>query len=152
MTTYAYTAKAALFDRLQARTLVGQPLEGLQVEYAYPGNNVELECVYGGGIRFEQRDAVAEAPGILVAEDVLVSVYIRVVSRPPGPVEDTDTRCAAIGAALGTLLRSEPKLAGGNAVVGIARGQGDYSSTDDETMSILSYQVRVATNISYGGG
>lgn len=151
MTTYAYTAKAALFDRLQARTATGQPLQGLQVAYAFPGNNVELECVYGGGVRFEQRDAVAEAPGVLVVEESLVSVYIRVSTRPPTPVEDTDTRAAAIGAQVGAMLRAEPALAGGNAVLGIARGSGDYHQTDDETVSILTYQIRVSTNLSYGG-
>lgn len=150
MTTYAYTAKAALIDRLQARTGPAEALEGLQVEYAYPGNNIELECIYGGGIRFEQRDAVAESPGVLVAEEVTVSLYIRVVSRPPCPVQDTDTRAAEIGAQLATLLRTEPQLAGGNAVIGIARGQGDYHQTDDETMSILAYQIRVNTHLSYG--
>lgn len=150
MTTYAYTAKAALIERLQARTLPAQPLEGLQVEYAYPGATVESECVYGGGIRFEQRDAVAEAPGILVVEDTIVTLYIRVVHRPPGPVQDTDERCAAIGAQIAVVLRTEPHLAGGTSVLGIARGQGDYHQTDDETMSVLTYQVRVTTNLSYG--
>lgn len=150
MTTYAYTAKAAIIDRLQARTAIGQPLEGLQVTYAYPGGDIDLECVYGGGIRFEQRDAVAEAPGVLVAEEVSVTLYIRVVSRPPGPVEDTDTRAAEIGTQIATLLRTEPHLAGGNAVIGIARGQGDYQQTDDETMSVLAYQIRVNTHLSYG--
>jgi hypothetical protein len=150
MTTYAYTAKAALFDRLQARTAPAQPLEGLQVEYAYPGSNVEAECVYGGGVRFEQRDSVAEQPGVLVTEEVLVAVYIRVVARPPGPVEDTDIRAAEIGDAVGTLLRTEPTLAGGGFVIGIARGQGDYHRTDDETVSILTYQVRMAGFLNYG--
>lgn len=151
MTTLAYTAKAALFDRLIARTLPAQPLEGLQVSYAYPGSNIDLECIYGGGVRFEQRDAVAEAPGVLIAEETLVTLYIRVVSRPPGPVEDTDTRAAEIGAQVGVLLRTEPHLAGGNAVVGLARGQGDYHQTDDETMTILTYQVRIQNHLSYGG-
>jgi hypothetical protein len=151
VTTYSYAAKAALMDRLIAYAQPAQPLAGLQVEYAYPGGGIDLECLYGGGVRFEQRDAVAEAPGILVVEETLVSLYIRVAVRPPGEVRDTDTRAAAIGAQLGSLLRAEPRLAGGNSVVGIARGQGDYQQTDDETISILSYQVRVSTNLSYGG-
>ena len=150
MTTYAFTAKDALFDRLEAYAAPAQPLAGLQVAYAFPGAKVDLECLYGGGIRFEQRDAVAESPGIMVTEESLVSVYIRVCARPPTDVRVTDARCGAIGAQLGALLRAEPKLAGGNAVVGIARGAADYSQTDDETVSILSYQVRVTTNITYG--
>lgn len=150
MTTYAYTAKGALFDRLTAYAAPAQPLAGIQVEYSYPGT-IATECIYGGGVRFEQRDAVAEAPGILVAEDCLVSVYIRVTQTPAGRVRDTDARAVVIGAAIGSLLRAEPTLAGGHAVLGIARGQGDYTQTDDETISILAYQIRVVTNISYGG-
>lgn len=149
MTTYAFTAKAALFDRIEQLSQTGQPLEGIQVAYAFPGQP-GTECIYGGGVRFEQRDAVAEAPGVMVAEETLVSVYIRVTHTPPVDVIVTDTRCAEIGAALGLMLRQQPQLAGGNAVLGIARGQGDYTQTDDETISILGYQVRCSTHLSYG--
>lgn len=148
MTTYAYTAKGALFDRLAAYAAPAQPLDGIQVEYAYPGT-IGTECIYGGGVRFEQRDAVAEAPGVMVAEESLVSIYIRVMQTPPGDVRDTDLRALEIGQAIGALLRAEPTLAG-HAVLGIARGQGDYTQTDDETISILAYQIRVSTNIAYG--
>lgn len=149
MTTYAYTAKGALFDRLTAYAAPSQPLDGIQVAYAYPGT-IDTECIYGGGVRFEQRDVVAEAPGVMVAEDATVSVYIRVTQTPPGDVRDTDIRAAQIGATIAQLLRQEPQLAGGNAVVSIARGQGDYTQTDDETISILAYQIRVTTTFSYG--
>lgn len=150
MTTFIYDAKEALFAALETAAESPGPLEGLQVSYAYPGAP-DAECLYGGGVRFEQRDAVAEQPGVLVVEDALVTIYIRVVARPPGPVQETDQRCAAIGAGIGALLRAQPHLAGGNAVVGIARGQGDYHQTDDETISILSYQIRVQQHLSYGG-
>jgi hypothetical protein len=72
--------------------------------------------------------------------------------RPAGDVRTTDTRASAIGAQLGALLRAEPRLAGGNVVLGIASGAGDYSQTDDETVSILAYQVRMTTNFAYAGG
>lgn len=151
MTTYAFTAKRALFDALAAQTGPGGGLEGLQVSYAWPGGAVESECVYGGGVRFEQRDAVAEAPGVLVAEECLVAVYIRVVMRPAVDVEETDARAEEIGAAVGSLLRAQPTLAGAGAVVGIARGTADYHRTDDETVTVLVYQVRAVLNLSYGG-
>lgn len=151
MTTFAYTAKAALFTRLTAYAAPAQPLAGLQVAYAFPGNSVDLECLYGGGVRFNQTDAIAEAPGIMVTEESLVSIYIRVCNRPATDVATTDTRVAAIGAQVAALLRAEPQLAGSGAVLGIASGAGDYSQTDDETISILSYQIRVSTHLSYGG-
>lgn len=150
MTTYAYTAKAALIDRLTAYAQPAQPLDGIQVAYAYPGT-IDLECIYGGGVRFEHRDAVAEAPGVMVSEESLISLYIRVMQSPAGDVRTTDTRAQQIGATIASLLRAEPQLAGGNAVLGIARGQGDYSQTDDETISILAYQIRVLANFAYGG-
>lgn len=150
MTTLVYAAKAALFDRLTAYAQPAQPLAGLQVAYAFPGDNVDLECLYGGGVRFEQRDAIAEAPGIMITEEAQVSVYIRICHRPPTDVRDTDTRAAAIGAQLGVLLKTEPKLAGNNTVVGIDSGAGDYSQTADETISILAYKVRITTNMVYG--
>ncbi len=149
MTTYAYTAKAALFDALTAYTGPAQPLDGIQVEYAYPGT-ISTECIYGGGVRFEHRDAVAEAPGVMIAEEAMVSLYIRVTMTPAGDVRETDARALEIGQTVAALLRAQPTLAGGQSVLGIARGQGDYSQTDDETISILSYQIRVTTNFSYG--
>ncbi len=150
MTTNVYAAKAALFTRLAAYAQPAQPLAGLQVAYAFPGSNVELECMYGGGVRFDQTDAVAETPGILVTEVAQVSVYIRVMITPPGDVKDTDTRAAAIGSKMGVLLRTEPRLAGNLTVVGIAGGAGDYAQNSTETISILAYQVRVSTRLSYG--
>lgn len=149
MSTRAYTAKAALFDYLDANNGPAQALDGIQVSYAFPGVP-DLECIYGGGIRFEQRDAVAETVGVLVAEEALVSVYIRVTLNPPGNVRDSDERAVEIGGILAALIKANPTLGGSHSVVNIARGQGDYTQTDDETISILAYQIRVVSNLSYG--
>lgn len=152
MTTTVYDTKRALFSRLSAYTAPGQLLAGVQVAYAWPGSKVGLECVYGGGVRFEHLDAVAEHPGVLVTEIATISLYVRVVARPPGPVADTDTRAAVIGAGIAQILRTHPDLEGGSTWLGITGGQGDYSQTDDETVSVVAYQLRTARNISYGGG
>lgn len=149
MSTNAYTAKKALFDRLAQLAATGQPLDGITVAYAWP-SIPGTECIYGGGIRFEQRDAVAEAPGVMVSEEALISVYIRVMNSPPVDVSVTDARAETIGNEVTALLRTEPQLAG-SLLLGIARGQGDYTQTDDETISVLSYQVRVVSNFSYPG-
>lgn len=152
VTTTAYDTKLALFDKIAEYAVEGQPLEGVQVAYAWPGSDVALECIYGGGIRFDHEDAVADHPGILVREIANISLYIRVVQRPPGPVEDADNRTAAIGAVIGSIMRANPTLAGGGTWLGIRSGQGDYSQTGEETVSVLAYQMRVARNIAYGGG
>lgn len=151
MTTTVYDTKRALFDKLAEYTPVGQPLEGVQVSYAWPGSDVSLECIYGGGVRFEHADAIAEHPGVLVQEIATFSLYIRVVHRPVGPVEDADARAAEIGSTLAAILRANPSLLGGGTWLGISAGQGDYHQTPDETVSILSYQARTARNITYGG-
>lgn len=150
MTTNAYAAKTALFNLLTTYAQPAQPLDGIDVDYAYNPHG-GTECIYGGGVRFEQRDAVAEAPGIVVSEEALISVYIRVAETPPGDVADTDARCAVIGGIIGGILRANPTLGTNHSLIGIARGQGDYTQTDDETISVLAYQIRVVMNLSYGG-
>lgn len=152
VTTTAYDTKRALFAKIAEYAVAGQPLDGVQVSYAWPGNDVGLECIYGGGIRFDHNDAVAEHPGVLVSETTTISLYVRVVHRPPGPAEDADARAAEIGAWIATILRANPNLSGGGSWIGITGGYGDYSQTPDETVSVLSYQMRTARSISYGGG
>lgn len=157
-TSDPYAAKRALFALFGANTGVGQVLEGIQVSYAYP-RTIDMKCVYGGGVRFEHVDAIAEGVGILVEETVSVGVYIRVVTRPAGSVEDNDIAAAAIGAKLLSLVRSS-SLAGAGKWVGVGRaagiqggagqaGIGDYEQTDDETVSRLGYQFQFGQHISY---
>lgn len=151
MTTTAYATKTAIFALLEAATAVGQPLEGIGVGYAWDPE-LGLESIYGGGIRFDQVDAVAEHPGILVREVVTISVYVRVEVRPPTAVQETDARAAEIGAWIATVLRMNPNLEGGATWLGITGGAGDYEQTGEGTISILAYQLRTARNITYGGG
>lgn len=150
MATNVYAAKKALMDRLTVLAGVGQPLAGLQVAYAFP-REPQLECVYGGGVRFDHVDAVAER-GVLFTETALVSLYIRVVVKQPGVVETTDARAAEIFAQLAAALHAQPQLAGPMSFMGITQGQGDYDQTVDESLSILGLQVRIETDLTYGGG
>ena len=147
--TNVYAAKKALFDGLTALAAPGLPLEGIQVAYAFPGN-VELECVYGGGVRFTHDDATAER-WVVTDEAALISVYIRVNRKEPLAVAAADDRCAQIFARIVDVLRVYPSLGGGMTVTGVTQGQGDYDQPQDETVSILSVQVRVESTITYGG-
>ena len=148
MTTNAYVAKASLIGLLQAQTGVGELLEGVDVNYAYHGG-VGLKSIYGGGHVFEQADAVAER-GVLVRELVTVGLYMRAVLRPACDVAETDLIVAGMGAAVAAVLKANPMLAGGLSWVGISGGQGDYSRTDDETISVLLYQVQFGAHLAYG--
>lgn len=152
MTTRVYEAKAALFARVAALAAAGQPLDGVQVAYAAPrSQDLQRECVYGGGTRFTHNDAVAER-GVLVDEVALVSLYIRVASAAAGAVAATDARVAAIFATLAAALTATPLLPGDLRIAAITQGQGDYDQTVDETLSILGVQVRIESTLTYGGG
>lgn len=153
-----YAAKRALFALLAANTGPAQPLEGIQVAYAYPPG-IGMKCIYGGGVRFEHDNLLEEGVGILVAETVSVGVYIRVVSRPPIAVQDNDVIAAGIGAALLGLVKSS-SLAGAGKWVGVGRaasiqggagqsGMGTYEQTDDEVVSTLGYQFQFGQQITY---
>lgn len=150
MTTRAYAAKKALFARWAALAVAGGPLEGIDVDYAWSGN-AGARCVYGGGVRFTHEDAVAER-GVLIAEVALVSVYIRVKAGPPAPpVQDTDDAAAAIFALIAADLHAQPELGGQMSFAAITQGQGDYDQPPDESVSILALQVRIETDLTYGG-
>lgn len=154
-----YAAKRALFALFAANTGVGQPLEGIQVEYAYP-QAIGMKCIYGGGVRFEHDNQLAEGIGILVAETISVGVYIRVTSRPPIPVQDNDIVAAGIGAALLGLIRSSTTLIPAGTWFGVGRaasiqggagqsGMGAYEQTENEVISTLGYQFQFGRDISY---
>lgn len=150
-----YEAKRALFVLLAANTGTGQPLDGIQVAYAYPGNPA-MKCIYGGGVRFDHTDAVAEGVGVLVEETVSVGVYIRVVSRPAIPVEDNDAIAASIGQALLALLKTSTVVGAGrwtglSRASGVPGGDGlaTYERTDDETVSTLGYHFQFGRMVSY---
>jgi hypothetical protein len=155
-----YAAKRALFTLLAANTGPAQALEGIQVSYAYP-RAIEMRCIYGGGIRFDHGDQVAEGVGILVGETISVGVYVRVASRPPIAVEDNDLIAAGIGAALLGLVKSSSLAAAGTwmgvgSAGGIVGGQGSqqagmgtYEQTDDEVISTLGFQFQFGRHISY---
>lgn len=148
-TTNATTAKTALVALWQAQTGSGGLLDGVQVSYAAPGEMGAL-CLYGGGWRMVQDDAVAETPGVLVQEELSLSWYIRATSRPRCDVSETDATCNGVATALGVVMKANPKLAGGLSLLGIAAGQGDYFNTDDETVSIFALQVRVRSMFGWG--
>jgi hypothetical protein len=150
MTTRAIEAKMALFDRLEEETQAGRILydadNPIQTKYEWPGGEAQLRCVYGGGYRFSQDDAVAER-GVLVQEVALVSVYIRVCNRPATPVAETDFACSEIVRKIGKTLKRNPELQPGLGLMwsALRTGQGDYSRTDQETISIVSLQVEITS-------
>ena len=148
MTTNVYAAKRAMFARLREEAEPGRPLDGWQVEYAWPGNEATLQCIYGAGTRFSQADAVGER-GTLVAEVALISVYIRLVKRPAEPVEDIEIEIEQVVAELGKTLRKNPNLGGVFTWNSMNEGEAHHSRTDDETVCILALQLAVGSMFGY---
>lgn len=146
----AIAAKVAFFDFLGQEADSGR-LGDVPVHYAWPGEIAAERMVYGGGARFEQQDAVAEQ-GVLVNEVVALSLYVRVVRRPPCDVKETDLAAAAVARLIGKVFVANPRFAGPYTWLGIASGLGDYSRTNDETVSVWSYQVRIGTRFSWYDG
>jgi hypothetical protein len=147
MTTFAYHVKGALFDKLVAAEPAAFP--GIQILYAWGDEPAQLECIYGGGVRFEHVAKVAEGVGLAVAETVLMAWYVRVVVRPSSSVREVDLRAAEIGAGIGAVLFANPNL-GGFRFTEFAGGLGDYHRTENETVTTMAYQVRAVTNLAYG--
>lgn len=148
MTTNVFAAKKALFARLLEESEPGRPLAGKQVSYKWPGQSAELQCVYGGGVRFVQEDAVGER-GTLVNETAFVSVYIRVVDRQVKDIVDTDQICSDIAREIAACLQKNPNLTPTFTWSAIKEGAGDYSESDDEAISILSLQVVIGSTFGY---
>ena len=142
-----YVARRALIDALAAKTAVGQPLEGIQVEYSVPGQFTSL-CIYAGGLRFTHDQTVAEQ-NVLVDETATVSLYLRALAHTPATVRDTDTTVETMAASVTAVLAAAPNLGGGLAWQGITGGQGDYSVTDDEVISILAVQILLGKRVTY---
>lgn len=136
----AFACKKALFAWLAGLVGTGMPLARVQVSYAWPGRSPELECIYGGGVRFTRAPAGHDGRAELWLETAVISLYVR-VSKPGARVEDTDARAGELGGVLEQLLQDHPRLAGGFTFVGIAGGTGDYATDDNGPTSVLAYQV-----------
>ncbi len=138
--TNAVACKRELFRRLAA----APRLKGVQVAYAFPGRDIQRECIYGGGARTTQEFAAASPARKPRNETALVDVHVW-VRLPGGSVEDADARAMEIGVVVEELLADDVNL--GGAVPGLAFGgvnsiDGDYMADDDAVTVIWSYQLR----------
>lgn len=140
-------ASLAIFDRLKGEA-DGGLLAGVSVDYEWSAG-AGLEQIYFGGWRSSQEDLVEEH-GVLMQEIVSISMYVRVIARPPTSRRETDLRAKAIAAIVGQILKANPHL-GGMTWLGLTTTQGDYSpSTMDETISSHAYNMQVGANVVWG--
>lgn len=148
--TNAFAAKRALFAGLRAAVEAAQegtPLAGVDVRYSWTAT-IGPRAIYGGGFDFDQpgdEDLEAGQGDTLIAESVILGVHIRCVAISEGeePIEATDVDVEMIADALADVVRSNPRIAGGNSVTRIIGGQGDYGPTDAQAASRLALRVEV---------
>lgn len=153
MTTNGLRAKRALIDLLRTETGAGQLLEGVDIATSWRGD-LGTKAIYGGGIDFTQQESVAEAFGLLVGEDAIVSLYAHCIDRPPtvDSTDSTDDQLDDLIASIGAVLVQNPKFGGGFSFTGITSGSFDYNKTPDDVKSLGVVRVRISTQLSYFDG
>lgn len=142
-------ARQALFTRLAAKALPGEPLAGWDVSAKVPGE-LGQRCIYGGGRRFTHEDMVAESPGVMVGVTTIATVYIRAMNSGPDDDVDTEAEAEACAGIIAKLLKDEPNLGGGVGWQGIADGTGDYSDSGDDQIDIIALNVVLGRRGNYG--
>lgn len=144
-----YKAKRNLFDRLIEESASGGLLDGWKVAYNWPGpEEAGPKCIYGGGARLSQDDAVGER-GVLVNETDTISIYLRVKDDNRPSVRETDLVCEAGVKGIGKVLRKNPDLGDGVSWNGIREGAGDYETSEGCTVSITSIGVVIGSLFGY---
>lgn len=136
--TPALDAKRAVIERLRD----APQLDGVQVAYAWPGRDAQRDLVYGGGVRWTITSAGDDGARELWLQRNTIGIYVR-VTEPGGAVQDVDARAEQLGLAVEEVLEADRQLVGGLTVAGISAGSADYVADDDNTTSILHYQVQV---------
>lgn len=139
--TLAYVTKRNLITALTAQTATGQPLAGVQVQYARDDKRMERKCIYGGGIRFTQQEDAAEGARLVVLELVTIGLYIR-IQDPGADVQGTDLAAEGVADALTDVLAANPQIAGPHTWIGIGAGQGDYAPNEDGAVTNVGLQLQ----------
>lgn len=147
--TSAFAVKRAIFDRLRDEA-DGGLLQGWDVSYTFNAGAGAKSMYFGGWRLLEQEQAVAEGIGLVVREVVEVSLYIGVKISPRVDVSETDAVIEAVSGLIVQALARRPKLADDMTWLGIARGQGDYTDTQLETLSRAAFALSAESYLSWG--
>lgn len=133
-----------------AAGLAGQGENGadVQVAYSWPGERAERECVYGGDIEFTQSPMTFAGGGRTKRREV-VSVQVHVaVTKPGTDNEETEVRAVEIGEALEHALAGNPTQSGQALGFTVVAGELMSGFTDEDSISVLSYEVRVESRLT----
>lgn len=143
--TNAVYIKKALFDALTE----APGLSGVQVEYAYPGPQVDRELIHGGKVEGSQSYPVMRGgSGRHPRKEILTLKVHIVVSIPGSSPYEVELRCAELSAELENFLAASPDLAGympanGSQVIygGMTYVDLDSDSDDEGAIAVLTNDV-----------
>jgi hypothetical protein len=143
MTTAAYANKRTIFDAFASYAAPGMWLDGVQIEYAWPGNP-SATLVYGGRVTFEQpvEDGAVSGDDEVKLDVDTIWVFVRITGKPT--VRDADVEAERVGDLLGAIVRKNPRMLGPGTSIRIAGGTSTYVNTDDGPITELAY--RITTN------
>lgn len=143
--TNSVAAKKAIIAKLQA----APELASLQVTYSFPGN-IELSCIYGGRIRFDQdpMSFVNPATGRITREETATITLVLVVMRPDKDQAQADTDVAALSAVVENLLASNWTLDGQVMAAVVRSGDIEPMASDDACASQLTLDVMVTSELN----
>lgn len=146
--TNAVKVKQALVALLQA----APELEGIQVDYAFPGE-IERDCIYLGRVTFSQEFmAFKGATRMPRKEQANVSLYVR--SYAPGvKSEGAEERAAELGEVVEHILAADPRLESspvpGLKVARVTGGELLSAEEDEGTgIAILTYRISVTSQLT----
>jgi hypothetical protein len=140
MSTAAFANKRTIFDTFANYASPGQWLDGVQIEYSYPGTP-SATLVYGGRVTFEQPvdDGAVSGDDEVKLDTDTIWVFVRITGR--STVRDADIEAERIGDLLGAIVRKNPRMLGPGTSVRIAGGTATYVNTDDGPTVELAYRI-----------
>lgn len=140
-----YAVKRQLIDWLKARP----ELNGIQVEYVWPGHALDRECVYGGKPTSTQKYAVMTSGRKPRDERSLIPVRIEVI-RKGAEVRETDERVEEIAAILENLLADNVTLGGsvsGLRYGGVVSFDSDWDVYDETAESTATLEIEFSSRL-----
>lgn len=146
MTTAAMANKRAIFANLKSYVGPGLWLDGVQVEYSFPGSPTAT-LIYGGRITFEQPgdDDLVDGDDVQALDVATIWVYVRIVGK--ADVETAEIEAERVGDILGAIIRKNPRMLGPGTSLRIAGGTSDHHETDDGPIVHLAYRITTTAYI-----
>lgn len=150
--TAAVAVKKALFDALAAKSAAGQPLDGVQVAYSYPGKTLQRDgCIYFGRLRIDQQLDTFASPAVgggrQPRNEIVTLTVVVLAKNIKSDQYAADARAVEIGSVMEDLLAADPTAGGTVLVRTVESGDLEPMLDDDGVWSQLTYSVTVRSTL-----